>query len=108
MSVPEGVLNPEKLWSRVEVVGARPSPSRPASNTSFSDGEHALSSWMSTNAFVCWHAHAEPWTLEEELISRYDLPLNLDQNKHNAFHPELSTARKAAKQRAAELPILER
>ena len=50
----------------------------------------------------------EPWTLEEELISRYDLPLNLNQNKQNAFHPELSAARRVAKQRAAELPVLAR
>lgn len=74
----------------------------------FSDGERALSSWMAANAFVCWAADTEPWTLEEELISRYDLPLNLDQNKQNAFHPELSAARKVAKQRAAELPVLAR
>jgi hypothetical protein len=74
----------------------------------FSDGERALSRWIAANAFVCWTVHAEPWKLEEELISRYDLPLNLDQNKHNAFHPELSQARRAAKQRASELPVLAR
>jgi hypothetical protein len=61
---------------------------------------------MAANAFVCWVAHAEPWTLEEEPISRYDLPLNLDQNRRNAFHRELSQARRAANQRASELPIL--
>jgi hypothetical protein len=74
----------------------------------FSAGEQALTSWMAANAFVCWVAHPEPWTLEEELISRYDLPLNLDQNKRNAFHRELSQARKVAKQRASDLPILAR
>jgi len=74
----------------------------------FSDGERSLSEWMSTNAFVCWHEHLEPWTVEEDIISRFDVPLNLDQNKHNAFHPELSAARRRAKQRAAEVPVLPR
>ena len=63
---------------------------------------------MGVNAFVCWTEHPEPWTLEEELIARFDLPLNLDQNKHNAFHPELSAVRRAAKRRAAELAIVPR
>ena len=74
----------------------------------FSTGEQLLSNWMAANAFVTWTAHAEPWDLEEELIARYDLPLNLDQNRRNAFHPELSAARRAAKKRAAQLPILPR
>lgn len=74
----------------------------------FSFGEQLLSSWMAENALVCWTAVTDPWVLEEELIRRYDLPLNLDQNKHNAFHPELSAARRAAKERAAHLPILPR
>jgi hypothetical protein len=74
----------------------------------FSTGEQALSEWMGANAFVCWAAHPEPWALEHELIAQYDLPLNLDQNARHAFHPELSAARRDAKQRAAELPILPR
>lgn len=74
----------------------------------FSTGEQLLSSWMADNAFVCWTADAEPWALEDEVIARLDLPLNLDQNKQNAFHPELSAARQAAKERAARLPILPR
>lgn len=61
---------------------------------------------MGDNAFVCWLEHSEPWAVEEDVISRFDVPLNLDQNKHNKFHPELSAARKRAKQRALELPVL--
>lgn len=53
----------------------------------FSTGEQLLSSWMAANAFVCWTEHPEPWMLEEELIARYDLPRNLDQNQRNAFPP---------------------
>ena len=166
MSVPEGVLNPEKLWSRVEVVGARPSPvpKTPglyawyfrrvpgpidragchlhdgmsmlyvgiAPRQPYADGRRSKTTLRQR---VRYHytgnaegstlrltlgcllseelgiklrrvgsgtrrtfsdGEEEPWTLEEELISRYDLPLNLDQNRHNAFHPELSAARKAA------------
>jgi hypothetical protein len=39
-------------------------------------------------------------------MERYDIPLNLDQNKRNAFHLELTAARKQAKARAAALPVL--
>ena len=74
----------------------------------FSTGEQLLSGWMADNALVCWTPDSEPWVLEDELITRCDLPLNLDQNKQNAFHPELSAARRSAKARAAELPILPR
>jgi hypothetical protein len=63
---------------------------------------------MADNAFVCWTIEPEPWVLEERLILRYDVPLNLDQNRRNAFHPELSAARRAAKERAARLPIVAR
>ena len=72
----------------------------------FSNGEQALSEWMQANAFVCWVDHPEPWSLEEELIARYDLPLNLDQNRRNALHPELTAVRRAAKARADILPVL--
>ncbi|MFD0650990.1 GIY-YIG nuclease family protein [Streptomyces malaysiensis subsp. malaysiensis] len=47
----------------------------------------------------------EPWALESQLISRLDLPLNLDQNGHNAFHSRLKELRAQARQRARELSI---
>jgi hypothetical protein len=59
----------------------------------FSDGEQRLSEWMAENAFVCRLEDGEPWFIEELLIERYDIPLNLDQNKRNRFHPELTAAR---------------
>ncbi|WP_415924578.1 GIY-YIG nuclease family protein [Streptomyces sp. MI02-7b] len=43
--------------------------------------------------------------MESELISELDLPLNLDQNRHNAFHDRLKALRAQARQRAGELPI---
>ncbi|MEU0424247.1 GIY-YIG nuclease family protein [Streptomyces canus] len=68
-------------------------------------GEVTLSQWMAANARVCWLEHNEPWTMESELISRLDLPLNLDQNRRNAFHGSLKELRTQARQRARELPI---
>lgn len=68
-------------------------------------GEATLSQWMADKARVCWTEHSEPWTLESQLISRLDLPLNLDQNRHNAFHARLKELRAQARRRARELPI---
>lgn len=72
----------------------------------FGDGEQALSAWMAANAFVAWIVHPEPWTLESELISDLDVPLNLAGNTHNAFHPTLTAERSAATARARSLPIV--
>ena len=74
----------------------------------FSTGEARLSEWMEENARVVWHVCSEPWRLEEELIASADLPLNLDQNRHHAFHSALSQIRREAKARARELPVLAR
>lgn len=68
-------------------------------------GEAALSQWMADNARVCWVEQGEPWTSESQLISQLDLPLNLDQNRRNAFHSHLKELRAQARQRARELPI---
>lgn len=68
-------------------------------------GEATLSQWMADNAQVCWIEQSEPWDLESQLISQLDLPLNLDQNRHNAFHGRLKELRAQARQQARELPI---
>jgi hypothetical protein len=68
-------------------------------------GERELTAWMADNARVCWLVHAEPWIAESELIAQLDLPLNLDQNRNNAFHRYLSDLRASARARARELPI---
>ncbi|MET9441653.1 GIY-YIG nuclease family protein [Streptomyces sp. NPDC006610] len=75
---------------------------RPSTRT---DRERPVSQWMADNAWVCWIEQSEPWALESQLISRLDLPLNLDQNRHNAFHSRLKGLRAQARQRARELPI---
>lgn len=68
-------------------------------------GEATLSQWMADNAQVCWIEHSEPWDLESRLIAQLDLPLNLDQNRHNAFHSRLKELRAQARQQARELAI---
>jgi hypothetical protein len=71
----------------------------------FGPGEAILSDWMAENAYVIWHCCEEPWLLEEQFISQMCLPLNLDQNRRNAFHAVLSGVRSAAKDRARRLEI---
>ena len=72
----------------------------------FVDGEQQLSRWMGEHAFVSWLPHARPWELEEQLIELLDLPLNLDGNRRNAFHPELTRVRKDAVVTANLLPVV--
>ena len=72
----------------------------------FSSGEAALSQWLEASARLAWHVCERPWELEEELISKLDLPLNLDMNTASPFQPVLSELRRAAKARAKALPIL--
>lgn len=75
----------------------------------FSTGEAVLSQWLEGNARVAWHVCAEkPWQLEEELISKLNLPLNLDMNTDNPFHSILTEVRRAAKAEARVLPIVTR
>lgn len=68
-------------------------------------GEVALSSWMATNALVCWHAVEQPWLEEERLIRQLSLPLNLDANQRHGFHPTLTALRSKGRARARALPI---
>jgi hypothetical protein len=51
---------------------------------------------MADNAFLTWLETPEPWAPERELIAAVDLPLNLDQNRRNAFHAELTRCRARA------------
>ncbi|MFI6245166.1 GIY-YIG nuclease family protein [Streptomyces sp. NPDC051016] len=68
-------------------------------------GEATLSQWMADNARVCWVEQREPWELESQLITQLNLPLNLDQNRHNAFHSRLKAFRAQARQRARDLAL---
>ena len=68
----------------------------------FGEGEQQLSGWMEANALVTWLPSVEPWRLEEQLIASVSLPLNLDQNRHHAFHDRLSALRREARRRAGQ------
>jgi hypothetical protein len=72
----------------------------------FVEGEQALSSWMAENACVSWVVRERPWELEAELIASLDLPLNLQANSHNQFHPVLTAARARCVAQAKSLPVL--
>ena len=72
----------------------------------FGVGEQELSRWMDRNAFVSWLPIPEPWFLEHALLDKLDLPLNLDKNTGNNFHPILTAARANAASRARALPVL--
>jgi hypothetical protein len=69
-------------------------------------GEQPLSRWMGENALVSWVVHSQPWELEGHLIATLDLPLNLQGNSRNSFHPELTKQRAAAVKRARGLPVI--
>jgi hypothetical protein len=61
---------------------------------------------MGEHAYVSIMPHERPWELEERLIELLDLPLNLDGNSGNAFHPVLTRARRDAVVAANLLPVL--
>jgi hypothetical protein len=62
----------------------------------FADGEKHLSDWMHRHVSISWVDLPSPRSLEEELISALDLPLNLEGNSRNAFHKTLTAVRAAA------------
>ncbi|HEY0681618.1 MAG TPA: hypothetical protein VGD45_04760 [Steroidobacter sp.] len=74
----------------------------------FADGEQRLSEWMDRNARVCWMPVEQPWTIEEQLISKLSLPLNLRSNERHSFHPVLTEIRRDHRYRANTLPIWKR
>lgn len=69
-------------------------------------GEAVLTEWMANNILVSWVVHPQPWLLEKQLIDTLDLPLNLQDNKHNAFHADLTKRRAEAEKKARDLPVL--
>ena len=68
-------------------------------------GEQVLSNWMNDHARVTCQRHPSPWEVESILIARFDLPLNLDQNRANQAHQTVSAARGRARDQARALPI---
>jgi hypothetical protein len=70
---------------------------RPGKRFTFASGEAVLSDWIGRNAYVSWTLHPEPWLLEDRLIRRLDLPLNLKGNTRHPFYPILKNIRSLAK-----------
>jgi hypothetical protein len=94
-----GVLLGERLGIELRRVGS-------GQRMTFASGEAVLSEWLAQNASVAWAVTPGPWVVEEELIQRISLPLNLDQNDRHPFHARLTELRRAAKLRAQQLPIV--
>ncbi len=44
--------------------------------------EEQLSNWMKQSLFLYFSQHSTPWTVEDELIEKYNPPLNLSGNKN--------------------------
>ena len=72
----------------------------------FGLGEQALSAWIGQHARVGFLSHDRPWELEGHLIAKLDLPLNLQGNGRNRFHPLLTEVRSGCVARANALPVL--
>ena len=96
-----GSLLAEQLGIQLRRVGS-------GQRLTFSEGETALSEWMSAHARVCWVTTASPWFLESRLIEELTLPLNLDQNKRSGFHQQLSALRAQQRASARDLPVIPR
>jgi hypothetical protein len=94
-----GCLLAPRLGTALRRVGS-------GSRLTFADGEAALSEWMAENALVTWLTTPAPWQTEAAVISRLDLPLNLDQNDRNGFHAALKQARRDARSVARSLPVI--
>jgi hypothetical protein len=94
-----GCLLSDRLGLQLRRVGS-------GTRLTFADGEQALSAWMAENAYVTWVETPEPWAAEQELIAAVDLPLNLDQNRRNAFHADLTRRRALARAAARALPVV--
>jgi hypothetical protein len=72
----------------------------------FAGGEAVLTQWMAENALVSWAIRPEPWLFEDELITTFEAPLNLNDKSRNAFYPELTKIRRDAAKRAAKMRVL--
>lgn len=78
----------------MEQLGIRPQRAGSRSKITFGDGENLLSQWMAENAFVTWMVDDQPWIMEDRLIHRLSLPLNLKGNQAHPFYPILTARRK--------------
>ena len=74
----------------------------------FAEKEPDLSNWMANHTLIGWIEVRRPWLLEEHLLSRLTLPLNIAGNSLHPFRARLQELRSRAVKRAAELEIIAR
>ena len=74
----------------------------------FGEKERDLSDWMAENTLVTWVETSSPWLLEDHLLSRLNLPLNIAGNSSHPFRGRLQELRRRAGVRALELEIVPR
>jgi GIY-YIG catalytic domain-containing protein len=94
-----GCLLADELGIQLRRVGS-------GNRMTFVEGEQALSAWMAENAYVSWVVRELPWELEDGLIATLDLPLNLQGNSLNQFHPVLTGVRAECVAQAKVLPVV--
>jgi hypothetical protein len=94
-----GCLLAEELRIQLRRVGS-------GNRMTFVEGEQSLSAWMTDNAYVSWAVRDRPWELEDELIATLNLPLNLQGNQLNLFHPVLTGVRAHCVAQAKALPVV--
>jgi hypothetical protein len=94
-----GCLLQEELGIALRRVGS-------GKRLTFSTGEKLLSEWMRSNMLVCWQVSDRPWELEDALITRLSLPLNLAGNQRHSFCARLKEIRAKASLLAKSLPVL--
>lgn len=83
------------LW---DSIGLMPTPY--GGKVNFGTTESALSEWMNAHCRVSWVTHPEPWTAETGVMSRLDLPLNIEHNSNHPFCSVLSSARERVRRHA--------
>jgi hypothetical protein len=94
-----GCLLADELGIQLRRVGS-------GTRITFVEGEQVLSAWMAENAYVSWVVRDRPWELEDELIAKLDLPLNLQGNSHNRFHSILTGVRARCVAQAEALSVV--
>jgi hypothetical protein len=90
-----GCLLADQLGIRLTRVGSG------RRSTFTNPGEDKLDKWLEQNALVCWVEDQKPWELEERLLKKMSLPLNIDGNDHHPYFATLRSCRREARLAAA-------
>jgi hypothetical protein len=94
-----GCLLEEELGTILRRVGS-------GRRMTFGPNESKLTKWMAVNAAVSWIETDCPWEIEDHLLTKLNLPLNIEANSHSPFYEALRRIRKQCCDRAKKLPVL--